>query len=364
MSMKLFSNILAFMPLCIFFLISGRVHAQQGLDDNVSRQGMSSLNISGKDNDHFSNLFVQTNNPTGDPGMSTLNPKAIPFVKDYLDDNYERLQHMKGWGDPYFKLIEKILIRYNLPPELKYLAVIESDLKSAALSWAGARGPWQLMPETGRDLGLKVTLGHDERIDFYKSTHAAAKYLRDLYGELGDWLLVIAAYNGGQARVESAIRKSGSRDFWKLQYSLPPESRNHVKKFIATHYIMEGQGGITTTGAGEKNKIVETADSTLIAGTVTRQISGKYRSSIVAKSLGMDIAIFDLLNPRFNMLVTIQEYTLRLPAEKMEIFNSNRLQILNESVQFILNGQADEAENFKQDIRILDLKKAGGNTRL
>jgi len=354
--MKLFSNILTVMVLSMASFLALPAMAQSGPDGDAASPKVLAA---AANTDHFSHLFIHQNSASGDPEMVSLNPRAIPFVKDYLDDNFDRLQHMKNWGDPYFRMIEKILVRYKLPKELKYLAVIESDLKADALSWAGARGPWQLMPQTGRDLGLKVGRHNDERTDLYKSTHAAAKYLRDLYGELGDWLLVIAAYNGGQARVESAIRRTGSRDFWKLQYSLPAESRNHVKKFIATHYIMEGQGGVTTTGAGEKRSWPGAPDSSLLAGTVTRQISGKYNSLVVAKWLGMDVLVFNLLNPRFDILVTSEEYTLRLPADKMEYFVANRAQILSESIQFLLSNQPDEAENYPQEIRMLDLRRSG-----
>jgi membrane-bound lytic murein transglycosylase D len=357
--MKLFVNILTVMILCLATCLTMPAMAQAGRDGE-SNAPVRTL-ASAENTDNFSNLFIHQFAAAGDPGMMTLNPKAIPFVRDYLDDNYDRLQKMKDWGDPYFQMIEKILVRYNLPPELKYLAVIESDLKSDALSWAGARGPWQLMPQTGRDLGLKVGRLYDERTNLVKSTHAAAKYLRDLYGELGDWLLVIAAYNGGQARVEYAIRRTGSRDFWRLQYSLPAESRNHVKKFIATHYIMEGQGGETTTGAGEKKKWSAAADSALMAGTVTKSITGKYQSLVVAKWLSMDIQAFNRLNPRFDLLVTSEEYTLRLPADKMEYFIANRMQILSESIQFLLSNQPDEAENFPQQIRMLDLKRSNAS---
>jgi len=82
-----------------------------------------------------------------------LNPRAIGFVKDYLAVHQERLMKMKEWGAPYFVVIETILKRYHLPPSLKYLAVIESNLQSTALSSAGAVGPWQLMPETAKELG-------------------------------------------------------------------------------------------------------------------------------------------------------------------------------------------------------------------
>ncbi len=360
--MRTFLRILTFM---VWGFTSGPALpclAQHGRDEAVLASRVLASNGA---TDHFSDLFVKQNSLVGDPDMVTLNPKAIPFVKDYLDENYDRLQHMKDWGEPYFHMIERILVKYNLPRELKYLAVIESDLKSNALSWAGARGPWQLMPETGRGLGLKVDGNHDERTDLAKSTRAAALYLRDLYGDLGDWLLVIAAYNGGQARVEQAIRRSGSRDFWKLQYQLPAESRMHVKKFIATHYIMEGQGGETTSGASEQQNFIPRMDSTLMAGTVTRSLSGKYHSLVVAKWLNMDVQLFNRLNPRFDQLVPTEGYTLRLPADKMEYFNAHRMQILEESVQYLLSNQPDEAELYPHDIRILDLRQqAVASTRI
>lgn len=285
-------------------------------------------------------------------GLAELHPMAIGFVKDYLDDHTNRLEKMKTWGDPYFRMIDNILAKYNLPAELKYLAVIESDLKSNAVSWAGAVGPWQFMPETGRLMGLRINRYTDERRDLYKSTHAAARYLKDLYRELGDWLLVIAAYNGGSARVYSAIRKSGSRDFWKLQYYLPAESRNHVKKFIATHFIMEGQGGVTTQTAGAMNQTDSRIDSALTAGTETREISGKYHSAVVTKTIGMDILEFNRLNPGFDSRVGATGYLLRLPSDKMQLFAASRAQILNESVLFLMTNGEDEKKSYPDQIRI------------
>lgn len=81
-------------------------------------------------------------------------------------------------------------------------------------------------------------------MDYYKSTHVAAKLMKELYAYFGDWLLVVAAYNRGSGRVRQAIRKAGSKDFWELQYYLPEEKGNHVKKFIGTHFIFEGSGGL------------------------------------------------------------------------------------------------------------------------
>src|SRR5207342_2866609 len=95
---------------------------------------------------------------------------------------------------------------------------------------------------------------YDERTDYYKSTMAAARYLKDLYALFDDWLLVLAAYNGGPGPVYTAIRESGSKDFWILQDYLPSESREHVKKFIATHYYFEGRGSETTLTKAENRK--------------------------------------------------------------------------------------------------------------
>jgi len=175
-----------------------------------------------------------------------LNAHAIKFVRDYNKRNNEVLQKIKGRSDRYFVLMDSIFTRYHLPIELKYLAVVESELNSKAVSRVGAVGPWQLMPATARELSLKIKGRYDERTHYYKSTVAAAKYLRDLHRQFGDWLLVIAAYNSGPGKVLSAIKKSGSHNFWALQNYLPAETRGHVKRFIATHYFFEEYGSITT----------------------------------------------------------------------------------------------------------------------
>lgn len=175
-----------------------------------------------------------------------LNRQAAKFVDDYILRNEETLLKIKRKSVNPFATMDAVFNRYNLPVELKYLAVVESELKTTALSKVGARGLWQLMPTTARDYKLKVAGKYDERTHVYKSTVAAAKYLNYLHDLFGDWLLVIAAYNGGPGSVYKAIRKSGSRNFWKLQYFLPAETRSHVKKFIGTHYFFEGEGSITT----------------------------------------------------------------------------------------------------------------------
>lgn len=295
----------------------------------------------------FKNLFAKYNYNPALPYSSQVNPNAESYMQDYLALHSKSLVQMKSWGQPYFNLIDNILSQYGLPKELKYLAVIESNLSPRATSWVGAGGPWQFMPYTARDYGLVVNNVLDERRDYYKSTHAAARYLLTLYSQMKDWLLVIAAYNGGPGRVYSAIKKSGSRNFWSLQYNLPAESRNHVKKFIATHYIMEGTGGVTTAvnvsgdmgmGGGMNSFDVKpnlSEEEKEFAQTQT--ITGKYNSLVISKNLSMDIASFNRYNPDFDNMMSINgNYDLRLPADKMQLFLANKYVILNECVQLLL----------------------------
>ena len=169
-----------------------------------------------------------------------LNKQVKKFVKTYIQQNNKNLYSIKQRSSSPFIMMDSVFISYELPVQLKYLAVVESELKTKAVSRVGAVGPWQLMPATARILGLKISSRHDERKNYYKSTRAAARYLKDLHEEFGDWLLVFAAYNGGEGPVLSAIRQSGSKNYWTLQRYLPAETREYVKKFIATCYYFEG----------------------------------------------------------------------------------------------------------------------------
>lgn len=182
------------------------------------------------------------------------------FVADYAESNDELFEKLKTTKSNYFKTIDKIFLQRNIPVELKYLAIVESQLKTNARSSVGAVGVWQFMPGTGKTFGLKITANADERQHLWKSTLAAAKYLEYLYEFFDDWLLVVASYNSGPAPVLKAIKKSGSRSFWKIQYLLPKETRLHVKRFIATHYYFEGKGSLVTLGKAETEKYLKDLD--------------------------------------------------------------------------------------------------------
>jgi membrane-bound lytic murein transglycosylase D len=180
-----------------------------------------------------------------------INDAAVKFTKKFIKKNEKDLLEIQQRSDKFFNIMESVFAKYNLPQQLKYLAVVESDLKADARSKVGAVGTWQLMRETAIELGLKVNGKNDERRSIAKSSVAAAKYLKSLYKYYGDWLLVIAAYNSGPGFVNTAIKKSGSKNFWKLQSFLPAETRGHVKRYVAMHYFFEGVGSETTLTKAE-----------------------------------------------------------------------------------------------------------------
>lgn len=141
--------------------------------------------------------------------------------------------------DYYFPMIEDVFDSYGLPAELKYMAVIESALNPNAVSRMGATGLWQFMYSTGRMYGLTINSIVDERRDPLKATHAAARYLKDLYKIYDDWILVIAAYNCGPGNVNKAIRRSGNKkDYWDIYYRLPRETRGYIPMYVAAAYAV------------------------------------------------------------------------------------------------------------------------------
>lgn len=296
----------------------------------------------------FKSLFANSHYDASKPYAAQLNPRAVSFVQEYIRKQGKELEKMQTWGKPYFDLYDNILAIYGIPREMKYLSVIESHLRPGLVSWAGAVGPWQLMPYEARRFGLRTDGAVDERTDFYKSTHVAAKLMKELYNEFGDWLLVVAAYNGGAGRVRQAIRKAGSREFWDLQYYLPEETRNHVKKFIGTHYIMEGSGGWTTMTASEteaqKANMASEAvqlDAAELENTTVVEITGRYNSIVICNGLMMDVAQFNKWNPGFDkILAEGKKYSLRLQKDKAALFEAKKGNLLMESVRLLLEGNA------------------------
>jgi len=171
----------------------------------------------------------------------------IPYndvVRSYIIYYTQKMSPSKrsrivGLASYYMPLFEEIFDQYGIPPELAKVSVIESALNPMAVSRARAAGMWQFMRRTGSQYGLEINEYVDERFDYVKETHAAAKYLRDAYEIFGDWSLAIASYNCGPGNVNKAIKRAGGgHDFWDVYKYLPRETRGYVPAFIAAMYML------------------------------------------------------------------------------------------------------------------------------
>jgi membrane-bound lytic murein transglycosylase D len=219
----------------------------------------------------------------------------------------------------YAPTIRSILKANNLPEDLVYLAMIESGFNMRALSSAKAKGPWQFIHETGERYGLRVGFWVDERCDLEKSTVAAARYLKELFDRFGCWYLAAAGYNAGEHRVERAIEKHDTKDFWKLrQYkTLPKETQEYVPKLIAAALIAKDP---------EKYGFAETPASS--AGLTRVEVPGGLPLPRIACALSIDSRQLAALNPELVRGVTPPDrksYKITLPGTSDADAAKNRL---------------------------------------
>lgn len=294
-----------------------------------------------------------------------LNSKVEAFADNYIKREYTDLSRMKTSAKRMFDVMDRVLEEHDLPTQLKYLAVVESSLKAHLRMSSGALGYWQLMPDEAVRYGL-LKNGNDYRTDLARSTEAAAKLLTSLHNTYHDWLLTIAAYNAGVGGVNRAIKKAGgSKDFWKVQYYLPEETRNHVKKFISTHYFFEGSGGVTTMSAketkalkkelalnegGDDNDVVE-----LMGNTNIVRIRGIYKEEAICKVLSINASDFDKINPNFEKALSDgQFYDLHLPDGKTDAFVKNKDLILQESFNSLLDTKSANSETLPANRKSID----------
>jgi len=212
------------------------------------------------------------------------------YVMTYLVRNPENSERILGRSVIYFPIIEKWLAEKGLPNGLKYLPVVESALNPRAVSRAGATGLWQFMESTGKIYGLDINWTVDERSDPEKSTIAALEHLTDLYRRFDSWELALAAYNSGAGRVSRAIKRSRSRNFWKLQRYLPRETRNYVPAFIAATYMMQYY---------DHHQLTPTYPSLDLQMTESMQVSEYLSFFRVAQVTDIPLEIIELLNPSY-----------------------------------------------------------------
>ena len=171
---------------------------------------------------------------------------TLPYndiVKNYIIKYSEKMPtsigRILGLCEYYMPIFQEIFSQYDMPEELKAMAVIESAMNPLAVSRVGAKGMWQFMYSTAKIYGLHIDSFVDERLDPIKSAHAAAQYLQDAYEIFGDWNLAIASYNCGAGNVNKAIRRSGGkRAFWDIWPYLPRETRGYVPAFVGALYTM------------------------------------------------------------------------------------------------------------------------------
>jgi len=167
------------------------------------------------------------------------NDAVKKWISYFLNRGRGFFERYSARAGRYAPLMSKILGENGLPKDLIFLAMAESGFQSKAKSWAKAVGPWQFMPYTGKRYGLNIDWYTDERRDPIKSSQAAAKYLKKLYGDFESWELAAAAYNAGEGKMGRAIKRYGTENFWKLRNGryLKPETKNYVPKIMALAII-------------------------------------------------------------------------------------------------------------------------------
>ena len=237
--------------------------------------------------------------------------RIIRFFQTEASESFELWLKRKG---VYEEMFVKILEEEDLPKELVYLAMVESGFSPRAYSWAHAAGPWQFIYGTGRLYGLKRDWLVDERRNPKKSTYAAAKYIKDLYAQFGEWYLVMAAYNSGEGRVKRALKREGTNDYWELT-TLPRETRNYVPSFIAETIIGENP---TAFGFNVTPESPLSFEEVIIKGSI--------KLSVISKAAEVSLKELISLNPELRRKSTpprSKGYSLLLPKGTRERFKKN-----------------------------------------
>ena len=251
------------------------------------------------------------------------NPSLEKIIKHYLKNRQQTLANLMGRAKYYFPMFEEKLAKYDIPMEIKYLAIVESALKPYALSRVGAKGLWQFMYGTGNMYGLKVSSYVDERSDPIKSTEAACRYLSNLYSIFNDWDLALAAYNSGPGNVNKAIRRAGGKkNYWNIRHFLPRETAGYLPAFYATYYLFEYA---EEHQIYPRNELLNTFETDTVV--VKRQLTFDQ----INKVFGTDDELLTFLNPQYKLkiipVIKDRNYTLTLPKYLTGTFVSNEDQL-------------------------------------
>ena len=241
----------------------------------------------------------------------TFNSHVKSFIELYANRRRQQSSRMLGLSYVYFPMFEEYLAKYDLPLELKYLAMVESALNPIAGSKAGAKGLWQFMRGTGSEYGLKVSSLIDERYYPEKETDAACRYLKNLYARYEDWFLVLAAYNSGPGTVNRAIiRAGGVKNYWAIWPYLPAETRGYVPAFIAVTYVMN---------YAPEHNLYPMNPGLLMHGTDTVLVHNRVAFDQINECIGVPMVDLEFFNPQFTKRVIPGSketpYALRMPTK-------------------------------------------------
>lgn len=287
------------------------------------------------------------------PFRFVYNGAVKAYINAYLNRHRDKTSRMLGLAELYYPLFEETLDRFNLPLELKHLAIVESALNPKARSRSGAMGLWQFMYRTGKIYDLHSTSYVDDRCDPYKSTVAACEYFEFLYGMFGDWQLVLAAYNGGPGNLLKAIRRAGGkRDYWEVRPFLRQETQGYVPAFFAVNYVMNY--------AAEHNiRPVKPAFFHYDLDTVVIRKHTNLRT--LASVLQIPLEEVRFLNPIFRhdlVPETKEGYALTLPKEKVGIFLTHQESIYDLGKEALSDAYAKQDEIMK-DKRNVHVVRSG-----
>jgi len=251
----------------------------------------------------------------------------VPLIRNKAVDEYidffSKTDRGRGFMDKsfyrsgkFFPLMRKILKYNNAPEELIYLSVQESGLNPTIVSRAGAVGLWQFMPSTGSAYGLFQDNFRDDRRDFEKSTDAAARHLKDLYKSFGDWYLAFAAYNAGPGRINNAINKSGSKDYWDIRPYLPGETKNYVPSILALSFIFRNPGEYNFKDIEYGQPL--TFDRVNIKGEISLEKVAEYCKSDIETIRDLNPELYADQVPNYEV-----PYLLRIPHGTYKTFAAN-----------------------------------------
>ncbi|WP_411029386.1 LysM peptidoglycan-binding domain-containing protein [Spongiimicrobium sp. 3-5] len=253
------------------------------------------------------------------PFNIAYNPSLENVIKSFLLRKRNLMERMLTVSQFYFPMFEQELDNYDIPLEIKYLAIVESALNPRARSRVGATGLWQFMYATGKMYKLDVSSYVDERRDPIASTKAACRYLSKLYEIFGDWDLALAAYNSGPGNVNKAIRRSGGyKNYWNIRRNLPRETAGYVPAFLATMYLFEY--------AEEHGLKTQKVDRPYFE-TDTVRVKNLITFNQISELVGIGVDELEVLNPSYKLniipMVDGKDYVLRLPKEAMGKFVAN-----------------------------------------